>query len=336
MGLLGGLFEKKQCAFCGGEIGMLGNKKLEDGNMCKECAAKLSPWFDDRRHSTVEQIGEQLRYREENSRAVAQFQATRTIGNETRVYLDERSGRFMVSKAKNLQDANPDVVDASAITNVALDINETKHQLKQKDKDGKQVPYNPPRYDYSYDFYVNIDVNHPYFNRMRMKVNSSAVWLRYNDVNRRRQGAGYGGFRPQNTSVAGGSFAPSGRIDGGGVMGAVMNGLMGASQMQGTDVYSPEYQEQMFIAQDIRDSLMQLRAQALGGVPVQQPQVQQPVQQQPMQQPQVQQPMQQTMQQPVQQQPVQMQPQAAFCPNCGSQTDPGAKFCASCGGQLAS
>ena len=305
MGLLGGLFEKKQCAFCGGEIGMLGNKKLEDGNMCKACAAKLSPWFDDRRHSTVEQIGEQLRYREENSRAVAQFQATRTIGNETRVYLDERSGKFMVSKAKNLQDANPDVVDASAITNVALDINETKHQLKQKDKDGKQVPYNPPRYDYSYDFYVNIDVKHPYFNRMRMKVNSSAVWLRYNDVNRRRQGA-------------------------------VMNGLMGASQMQGADVYTPEYQEQMFIAQDIRDSLMQLRAQALGGVPVQQPQVQQPVQQQPMQQPQVQQPMQQTMQQPVQQQPVQMQPQAAFCPNCGSQTDPGAKFCASCGGQLAS
>ena len=305
MGLLGGLFEKKQCAFCGGEIGMLGNKKLEDGNMCKACAAKLSPWFDDRRHSTVEQIGEQLRYREENSRAVAQFQATRTIGNETRVYLDERSGKFMVSKAKNLQDANPDVVDASAITNVALDINETKHQLKQKDKDGKQVPYNPPRYDYSYDFYVNIDVKHPYFNRMRMKVNSSAVWLRYNDVNRRRQGA-------------------------------VMNGLMGASQMRGADVYTPEYQEQMFIAQDIRDSLMQLRAQALGGVPVQQPQVQQPVQQQPMQQPQVQQPMQQTMQQPVQQQPVQMQPQAAFCPNCGSQTDPGAKFCASCGGQLAS
>ena len=305
MGLLGGLFEKKQCAFCGGEIGMLGNKKLEDGNMCKECAAKLSPWFDDRRHSTVAQIGEQLQYREKNRQAVAGFQATRTIGNETRVYLDERSGRFMVSKAKNLQDANPDVVDASAITNVALDINETKHQLKQKDKDGKQVPYNPPRYDYSYDFYVNIDVNHPYFNRMRMKVNSSAVWLRYNDVNRRRQGA-------------------------------VMNGLMGASQMQGADVYTPEYQEQMFIAQDIRDSLMQLRAQALGGAPAQQPQVQQPVQQQPMQQPQVQQPMQQTMQQPVQQQPVQMQPQAAFCPNCGSQTDPGAKFCASCGGQLAS
>ena len=27
---------------------MLGNRKLEDGNLCKDCAKKLSPWFDDR------------------------------------------------------------------------------------------------------------------------------------------------------------------------------------------------------------------------------------------------------------------------------------------------
>ena len=62
----GKLFEKKECAICGGEIGLLGNRKLEDGNMCKACAAKLSPWFDERRHSTVAQIEEQLEYRESN------------------------------------------------------------------------------------------------------------------------------------------------------------------------------------------------------------------------------------------------------------------------------
>ncbi len=55
-----GLFDKKTCAICGAEIGLLGNRKLEDGNCCKSCAAKLSPWFDERRHSTVEQIKEQL------------------------------------------------------------------------------------------------------------------------------------------------------------------------------------------------------------------------------------------------------------------------------------
>ena len=34
-------------------------------SMCKECAKKLSPWFSDRRSSTVEQIQEQLAYRED-------------------------------------------------------------------------------------------------------------------------------------------------------------------------------------------------------------------------------------------------------------------------------
>ena len=57
-------FKKKECSICGGEIGLLGNRKLEDGNMCKACASKLSPWFSDRRNSTVAEINEQLAYRE--------------------------------------------------------------------------------------------------------------------------------------------------------------------------------------------------------------------------------------------------------------------------------
>ena len=55
-------FKKKECSICGGEIGLLGNRKLEDGNMCKNCAAKLSPWFSERRSSTVEEIKTQLDY----------------------------------------------------------------------------------------------------------------------------------------------------------------------------------------------------------------------------------------------------------------------------------
>ena len=39
MGFFGKLFDKKECSICGGEIGLLGNRRLEDGNMCKSCAA---------------------------------------------------------------------------------------------------------------------------------------------------------------------------------------------------------------------------------------------------------------------------------------------------------
>ena len=61
-----GLFDKKYCDICGDKIGSLGNRKLENGNLCKNCARKLSPWFSDRRSSTVEEIKAQLAYREEN------------------------------------------------------------------------------------------------------------------------------------------------------------------------------------------------------------------------------------------------------------------------------
>ena len=58
-----GLFDKKNCDICGEKIGMLGNRKLEDGNMCKDCAKKLSPFCDDRSHSTIEQMKAHLQYR---------------------------------------------------------------------------------------------------------------------------------------------------------------------------------------------------------------------------------------------------------------------------------
>ena len=45
-----GLFDKKICDICGEKIGLLGNRKLDDGNLCKDCAKKLSPWFEERRH----------------------------------------------------------------------------------------------------------------------------------------------------------------------------------------------------------------------------------------------------------------------------------------------
>ncbi|MFR5382513.1 MAG: DUF4428 domain-containing protein [Oscillospiraceae bacterium] len=72
-----GLFDKKYCDICGEKIGLLGNRKLENGNLCKNCARKLSPWFSDRRGSTVEEIRAQLAYRAENQEKVGLQTRTR-------------------------------------------------------------------------------------------------------------------------------------------------------------------------------------------------------------------------------------------------------------------
>ena len=172
-----GLFDKKYCDICGEKIGLLGNRKLEDGNLCKNCAKQLSPWFSDRRSSTVEEIKQQLADREANREKVAAFRITRTLGENTRVLLDEDAGRFMVTSARRLEEANPDVLDFADVTGCRMDVNESRTELKHPGPDGKQVSYNPPRYEYSYDIDVIISVNNPYFNEMRFRLNPSSIQI---------------------------------------------------------------------------------------------------------------------------------------------------------------
>ena len=171
-----GLFDKKYCDICGEKIGLLGNRKLEDGNLCKDCAKKLSPWFSDRRRSTVEDIKGQLTYREENREKAAQFRTTRSFGEEWKVLLDEDHRWFTVTRARDLAEANPDILDFDAITGCRMDIDESRTELTHEDADGKDVSYVPPRYEYSYDFFLIITVRHPYFDEMRFSLNSSSVY----------------------------------------------------------------------------------------------------------------------------------------------------------------
>ena len=171
-----GLFDKKFCNICGEKIGLLGNRKLENGNLCKDCAKKLSPWFSDRRRSTVEDIKEQLAYREENRGRAAQFRITRTYGESWKVLIDEEHRWFTVTRARDLAEANPDILDFDAITGCRVEIDEDRREQMREDSDGKEVSYVPPRYEYSYDFDVIISVRHPYFDEMRFRLNDSSVY----------------------------------------------------------------------------------------------------------------------------------------------------------------
>ena len=172
-----GLFDKKYCDICGEKIGLLGNRKLEDGNLCKDCAKKLSPWFSDRRSSTVSEIKEQLAYREKNRERAAQFRTTRSYGEDWKLLLDEEHRWFTVTRARDLADANPDILDYTALTGCRVDIDESRTEQMREDADGKEVSYVPPRYEYSYDFDIIISVNHPYFDEMRFRLNDSFVYI---------------------------------------------------------------------------------------------------------------------------------------------------------------
>lgn len=230
MGLFGNLFEKKECAICGGEIGLLGNRKLEDGNMCKNCAKLLSPWFNDRRSSTVAEIKEQLAYREANKEKVASFRTTQTLGERTKVLLDEDAGVFMVTAAWDLAEANPDVLAFSDVTGCTLDIDESRTEIKREDENGNRVSYNPPRYTYSYDFRLIIHVRNPYFDEIRITLNDHSVELESQ--------------APRYMSTTG--------------VGRYLSG----STMSINPEYSVEYRHYKQMGEEIRDALLQVRQQA--------------------------------------------------------------------------
>lgn len=182
MGFFSKLFEKKVCDICGNEIGLFGNNKLADGNMCDDCHNKLSPFFDGTRQATLEEIHEQLAYREENKSLVEAFKVTRTLGKtEGKVLLDEDNGNFIVLKddVRDWRSQNPDVIPFSKVTGCTVDVDEdeNKREVMRRNVKGEEVSFNPPRYEYSwdYDVYVNIDVRHRYINTMRIKINEYSI-----------------------------------------------------------------------------------------------------------------------------------------------------------------
>ena len=198
-----GLFDKKYCDICGEKIGLLGNRKLEDGNLCKDCAKQLSPWFSDRRRSTVEDIKRQLAYREENRGRASQFRTTRSYGEDCKILLDEEHRWFTVTRARDLADANPDILDYTALTGCRVDIDESRTEQKREGPDGKEVSYNPPRYEYSYDFEVIISVNNPYFDEMKFRLNNSSVYIEPQNTMQRPMMGQMNSVGRMNTMAAG-------------------------------------------------------------------------------------------------------------------------------------
>lgn len=179
MGLFGGLFEKKSCAICSKELGVFGKTKIADGSayVCKDCSSKLSPHFHGYRAASVEDIQNQLAAREQNKAAVTAFNVTRTLGTNTKVYLDEDNGKVIItnSSPSNWANYNPDVLEYSQITGCECKVKESKTEIKRELPDGSEESYNPPRYDIDYDFIIQVHISHPYVSGMEFKVNQSRI-----------------------------------------------------------------------------------------------------------------------------------------------------------------
>lgn len=192
-----GLFSKKDCCICSGKVGLLGGLKLKDGHLCKECKKKLSPFFDDAKSSTIDDIKKQLEYREENYKQLDNLEINKIYGEFGVILIDEKNKKFVavkdtsdglfkdqkvVKSIEDVKDKNPDIIDFDDIQDVEVKVMQTSREEKQT-VNGQQVSYDPKHYTYMIGFDIIIKLNHPYIKLMRLSIKNGTVQI-YNEGRR--------------------------------------------------------------------------------------------------------------------------------------------------------
>lgn len=189
-----GLFSKKICCICGEKVGLLGGLKLKNGDLCKECKKKLSPFFEDSKESTVEDIKNQISAREENYKQLDNLEINKIYGEFGVILIDETNKKFValkdtsdslfgnqrkVNSIEDVKDKNPDIIDFKDIEDVEIKIVQTNREEKQT-INGEQVSYDPKHYTYMINFDVIIKVNHPYIKVIRLSLKEGTIQI-YNE-----------------------------------------------------------------------------------------------------------------------------------------------------------
>ena len=200
-----GLFNKKNCSICNEKVGLLGGLKLKDGNLCKECKKKLSPFFTEGKSSTVDEIKKQLEYREKNYKELDNLKINKIYGEFGVILIDETNKKFIavadtsdglfkspkkVTSIDDVKDRNPDIIDFKDIEDVEVKVIQTNREEKQT-INGQQVSYDPKHYTYMIGFNIIIKTKHPYAKTIRVDVKNGTVQI-YNE-----------GLRKQDDYVAG-------------------------------------------------------------------------------------------------------------------------------------
>ena len=200
-----GLFSKKTCCICGEKVGLLGGLKLKDGDLCKECKKKLSPFFDDGKESTIEDIKNQIAAREENYKQLDNLEINKIYGEFGVILIDETNKKFVALKdtsdslfgnqrtvngIEDVKDKNPDIIDFKDVEDVEIKIVQTNREERQT-INGEQVSYDPKHYTYMINFDIVIKVNHPYIKVIRFSLKEGTIQI-YNE-----------GLRKQDDYIAG-------------------------------------------------------------------------------------------------------------------------------------
>lgn len=185
------LFKKENCCLCGQKAGLL-DKKCLDGKVCKDCAKKMSVWFDDYKNATKASLDTQLLVRQADAAAAKTYSFSKVFGEYGVILLDEQARKFIAfpstssglfgnqRKVRSLDDVidlGPDIIGFDQVTDFEIDITETSREEKQT-VNGQQVSYDPPHVLYMETFTLRIKLNHPYLSSIYVQLNDGALQIK--------------------------------------------------------------------------------------------------------------------------------------------------------------
>ena len=185
-----GLFKKEDCCLCGGKTGLL-DKKCMDGKVCKDCAKKMSVYFDDYKNSNKDLLRAQLDMRDFYRTVIEASNFTKIFGEFGVILIDEENRRFIplpdtggglfgkkrvVRSVDDVVDLAPDVIDFDQVEDFEIDITETSREEKRT-VDGQQVSYDPQHILYMETFTLRMKLNHPYIKSIYIQLNDGAVQI---------------------------------------------------------------------------------------------------------------------------------------------------------------
>ncbi len=185
-----GLFKKENCCLCGGKTGLL-DKKCLDGKVCKDCAGKLSVWFDDYKNADKTLLDAQMAVRRADAVQARDCHFSKIFGEFGVILIDEEKRKFIafpdtggglfgkqrtVRSLDDVMDLGPDLIDFDAVEDFEIDITETSREEKRT-VNGEQVSYDPPHYLYMETFTLRMKLKHPYIRSVYIQLNDGAVQI---------------------------------------------------------------------------------------------------------------------------------------------------------------
>ena len=173
--------DDRRCVLCGNPIDPEVDMEVMSGYLCEDCVLKTSPWFEEFQYAETEDLRNQIRLRQENLDRLRDFVPSRCFGEETMVVVDDSHKTFMVTSEYDLSLENPELISVSDVIDCSVTVEQEREDLGDK------------TYCYSYQFVVDIDLNHPYLDHICFPLNEEPLSYESQE----KSFLGFGGFDPE-------------------------------------------------------------------------------------------------------------------------------------------